>query len=267
MDRLEQEREGTTMNQKFKNQKETPEVAHKLLLAVTGKGGGGKSVTSAALVCALSKLNISYKAVDLDLSNSTFHRTAGAELIECDGISGIGPALETIAVETLVHSNTQALVLDFGDGSINELRRMCSKDDLVQVMMSCGVETVVIHVFDPSLDCITNLIDTAEAAADATHLVLMNYGMTKTANAEREFMAITENREFQQMSRGMHIIVMPAQADLSLLDAQGLRLCDIDTSTHPLTRNPMLMHRVRKWLELLTNEFNERLQLRSRTTS
>lgn len=216
------------------------------------KGGVGKTQALTGAAACLGRMGINYKALDMDLSNCAFHRLAGAELCKARTISEIPLAAEELLVQEMFNKKIDVLLLDTGDGSGKELLAWMKKDDVVNLLDQHGIETVVLHVMDSSLFCITNLIEVIETLPLARHVIVLNFGMAKTSDPEKEFRRITEHAEFLEFAGKRPVIVMPLLEDAPELEAVGIRLCDVSTSNHPIVANPILRNRVEKWLQRMT---------------
>ena len=227
-----------------------------MLIINPSKGGVGKTQALTGAAACLGRMGINYKALDLDLSNCAFHRLAGAELCKARTISEIPQAAEDLLVEEMFNRKTDVLLLDTGDGSGKELLAWMKKDDVVNLLNQQGIDTVVLHVMDSSLFCITNLIEVIETLPLARHVVILNFGMAKTSDAEKEFRRITEHAEFLEFASTLPILVMPRLQDAAELETVGIRLCDVSTTNHSVSANPILRNRVEKWLQTMTSNVN-----------
>lgn len=226
------------------------------LVAISGKGGTGKSTVARSLMWHYRQRNVRFTAFDGDGSNATLARFyPEANVVDVDGDGLVASWFENSVVTPLMDSQTERVVLDLGAGAERLFRLWAHRNDAAELLGAQGIEIALIHVMDPSVDSVSPFLENVQILPDVQHIVVFNLGLAKGLHAYQPmqaFEAIRAEPEFVTASHGLPVIAMPPLLEASELDAGDVcfeRAVDHDSPLGMFGRM-----RVRKWLETISTD-------------
>jgi hypothetical protein len=224
------------------------------LVAISGKGGTGKSTIARALVWHYRNKGIPFEAFDADGSNATLARFyPGTQVVDVDGDGLIARWFEQSVVPALLDGQTERVILDLGAGAERLFRHWASRNDAVALLGEQAVEITLIHVMDPSLDSISPFLENVQSLPEMAHVVVLNLGLAKGLQAyepSRAFDSIRAEPEFQEAAEDLPILELPPLLEAGDLDARDIPFENAIGQKSPLTLFGKM--RVRKWLETVS---------------
>lgn len=199
----------------------------KQLVTIMGKGGVGKSLLARAVMCHAFQHKLPIAAFDGDASNASLARFySEARVVDVDGDLATANWYETHVVPPLLEPGPRIVLLDLGAGSERLFRRWCQENHAPDVLKEQGVEMVLWHVMDPSLDSVSPFLDAVATLPEVQHVVWFNHGLAKgmdVAQPERAFAAIGRELEFIEAIQDRLQLVIPNLPASAEIDAQELR--------------------------------------------
>jgi hypothetical protein len=233
----------------------------KKLIAISGKGGSGKSTLARFLVWLYQSLKIPFAAFDGDCSNASLARfcpeTLVVDVVE-DGL--VARWFETTVVPVLSGAGVERVILDLGSGAERLFRAWAKVNDAVDLLAEDGVEIVLVHLMDPSLDSVSPFLEHVQALPGASHVVVFNHGLAKGLDSydpARAFHAIRREPEFQEAARSWPILELLPLLEAGELDASDLAFDFAVSQNSPLTVFGRL--RVKKWLAAVAQQLQAHL--------
>ncbi|GEM_PF-2900515 len=230
-------------------------VDGKKLVACVGKGGTGKSTLARWLIWQYRQKGMSFKAFDGDGSNASLARFyPDTEIVDVDGDGLVKSWFETVVIPALLDSACQRVVLDLGAGAERLFRTWASDNQAPALLAEQGVEIVILHLMDPSLDSITPFLETLDALPDVTHQVVFNLGLAKgiaSYQPTKAFDQIRVEPEFVDAFGKRAPIEMPPSLEAGQIDGANLAFENVISSDSTFTMFERL--RVKKWLDALNN--------------
>lgn len=234
----------------------------KQLVTIMGKGGVGKSLLARAIMCHAQQQNLPVAAFDGDASNASLARFyPEAHVVDVDGDLATTHWYETHVVPPLLEPGPRIVLLDLGAGSERLFRRWCQENHAPDVLQEQGVEMVIWHVMDPSLDSVSPFLDTVASLPGIRHVVWFNHGLAKgldMAQPENAFAAICREPEFiEAIQDRLQLVIpnLPASADI---DARDLRF----EVAGAARESPLFLFeriRVHRWMETMSSALTHAL--------
>lgn len=226
------------------------------LVAISGKGGTGKSMIARALVWHYRHRDIRFEAFDADGSNATLARFyPTTRVVDVDGDGLVEHWFETSVVPALVDSEADRVILDLGAGAERLFRQWANRNDAVALLGEQAVEITLIHVMDPSLDSISPFLENVQLLPGMAHVVVFNLGLAKGLQAyepSKAFDAIRAEPEFINAAHELPIVGLPPLLEAGELDAGDIPFEHAIDHGGPL--NLFGRMRVKKWLETVSTE-------------
>lgn len=234
----------------------------KKLVVIMGKGGVGKSLLSRTLMHYAQQQKLSIVAFDGDASNASLFRFyPEAKLVDVDGDLQTTNWYETHVVPPLLESGKRLVLLDLGAGSERLFRRWCVENRAPEVLAEHGVEMIIWHVMDPTLDAVSPFLDTVACLPNVRQVTWFNHGLAKGLDVlepEKAFAAICREPEFVEAVQGRQQRVIPnlqASREIDIRDLQfALAASCVESPLHLFERI-----RVYRWLQSMSAEISEAL--------
>lgn len=233
----------------------------KKLVVLMGKGGVGKSLLARATLCHALRQGIPITAFDGDASNASLARFyCEAQVVDVDGDLQTCDWYETQVVSPLLSDQAQVVLLDLGAGSERLFRRWCSENQAPEVLKGEGIELVLWHVMDPTLDAVSPFLDAVTHLPQVRHVVWFNHGLAKGLDVvapAKAFQAIEQEPEFIAAIEGRTPLIIPNLQASAQIDAQDLRFEQAYSKESPLFLFERL--RVSYWMAQMSHAIGQAL--------
>ena len=245
----------SSMAPQMKSESVAEMVSPPTIVWIFGKGGVGKSQVAEVAYIALQTLGHEVCALDADVSNSSLARKVSqATLVNGGNADEIVDNIEQAIVREVL-GNHKSMIVDTGNGSDKSSRRWFASQNMATILSEHGVNVLAVTVVDSSLDSASHVLETMDALAGASHVVVMNLGHVPGDIGEKAFSALLADDEFKKYLQSAHVITLPRLPDVVTLEAAGAHLNQIADETNEVPLSPFVMARTQSWLVNVVNQF------------